>query len=162
MGREIVECGITVENNLVKVTIPESTNAKLVAKNVTNETKLEEESSDTCYVFTTTGKTFDLTYVITNENIASNAPVTIVFHSPVKVQYKDNTEVIKNLLANSTNSNNNYLFDYSNKGDDTQIVDPWNPASFVKYNHPYNPFTICQWNLTNVNNDIVVLNNVRG
>lgn len=161
MGKDFVSCDIVYAEGVVTLTLhqPASSEDHTTYLKMTCDASLTPVENEP-NTYTTSDTSFKLTPIPDDKSVIINAPLVVVVHSPIKVSYKANTPRIKTLLAES--GVNNKIYDYANTGDENQILNPWEPASFVKYNHPYNPFTICQWDLTNVKDDIVVLNNVRG
>lgn len=93
------------------------------------------------------------------------SPIKIVIQSPSQVRKDssiDNNYYIQLLNDDATLKymDNDNIFDFAHIPE-TPILNPLAASSFVQSNHPYNHITICQWDLSNIEKDIEVLNSIR-
>lgn len=93
------------------------------------------------------------------------SPIKIVIQSPSQVRKDssmDNNYYIQLLNDDATLKymDNDNIFDFAHVPE-TPILNPLAASSFVQSNHPYNHITICQWDLSNIEKDIEVLNSIR-
>lgn len=93
------------------------------------------------------------------------SPIKIVIQSPSQVRKDSSTD--KNYYIQLLNDDatlkymdNDNIFDFAHVPE-TPILNPLAASSFVQNNHPYNHITICQWDLSNIEKDIEVLNSIR-
>lgn len=83
--------------------------------------------------------------------IKLSCPYKYTPHDYIKDRYEE--------LLNKVNTYNlDYVFSYTYQVPQSQLIeDPLNSVSFLNSGHPYNKFTICEWNISDTKNNKLII-----